>query len=1286
MYSTPNEAITDFKSDDGENNSGGGGGDDNGADEDDNNSNNNEDDGDDDTDCDHGPHPHAVALNDHRTTSDNTYCPEQQTDIWTRCSSRCWCWSCWWKKRMRHATLPFKPTQMKQHTEESNGSPFDVHDTFNHRVDSNSRQRPRSAGFQLGVDENILCDPLLNPRRCRSSDWINHKSDVHLLKALDSTKQDTQRTKLPRIYSEIFLKGSGFCSNSSHPEPMESGMKTNDSTTCLSHNSKATNFSQWSASPPGLMDLSWMADKINLIDTIQLDVETMSVSCQLCGLSIKSNKMLPHMAVHFLQLSQKFGSDDLPVINGKQQRFRSSLELLNGNAIRPDQLFGLRDTAKAVLNSHLGPHINKVDVDTFLALALELVAHSPAIYQQTYDHVQKDWFHLDRLHYQQLTTQSTCSSCKPMLHFALETTHTLHNRLTHPVSDGLSNSQIVEILDELLDKAKSCSQSGRLADFSPHAETFSLVNSSDWNPSARSMTNPMKVKANQNSLGSEPLKVLSLQKFDCPKPSPPLIDGVDELPAAAETLSDFVIFDPSLSANGFNNTLTALSSLPQSLIPFKAGKLPLSLSSLKKSKALPDFFNPSLFSGLMLAQQSHHLESNNIGTSEPTVNLNNDKTDNGINTPVVPQRRSRTRLSEAQLAVLRSYFDINNSPCEEKMAEICTKTGLPGKVVKHWFRNTLFKERQRTKDNPYNFSVPPSTSIDLEEYEKTGRIEFRSAPAHSLLTTLSEDLTTPIGSTKHLITKGEKTSPESEAMQMKESQILGVSQSSQRGIHSDEQAESDRTVIRKRNHENRSPYRSPTQITGPKRSRCSSAGSFGVEYDSLKPSSQVSSPTSASNPPSVPVDSQITPNSSNSILNSSESNEQPVNSFDLAQWLVQNSIGEFPSALVDSRQNEEKCIPTLSSGLNHYSLTSNNCTSIGFPITANSPNGNNNINYFVDHTTPYLGPFSSFSYNQPAIETFQFQKQMEAFMIAAALSQKVSNSSPPPQPLRPPPPPPLLDAYSSPADASSDAPLDLSTSSSCTARVTSPSVPLFSVDLPLNSLDPHLVTFNLNTSHESGPKSYPSMIHTLPNNSITNGTSTISHSTISSSTPGVRRNRTSITALQSRCMQAIYAHHKTPSVHECDRLGATIGLTRRVVQVWFQNQRAKEKKMARVASSCSPINTSGPSYPSTTNSGLLDFALNPSYCGLCDVNIRCDLTGSVPVFARTSTTCAGGLDLASNSGMGIHSHSVHSPNGPMSTSANALASHASFVDHLFSPSHLKKLIGVCSVELQTRQV
>ncbi|WAR12475.1 ZFHX4-like protein [Mya arenaria] len=86
------------------------------------------------------------------------------------------------------------------------------------------------------------------------------------------------------------------------------------------------------------------------------------------------------------------------------------------------------------------------------------------------------------------------------------------------------------------------------------------------------------------------------------------------------------------------------------------------------------------------------------------------------------QKRARTRINDEQLKVLRGYFDINNSPSEEQIQSMSEQTGLPMKVIKHWFRNTLFKERQRNKDSPYNFNNPPSTTLDLEEYEKTGKL------------------------------------------------------------------------------------------------------------------------------------------------------------------------------------------------------------------------------------------------------------------------------------------------------------------------------------------------------------------------------------------------------------------------------------------------------------------------------------------------------------------------------------------------------------------------------------
>jgi len=85
-------------------------------------------------------------------------------------------------------------------------------------------------------------------------------------------------------------------------------------------------------------------------------------------------------------------------------------------------------------------------------------------------------------------------------------------------------------------------------------------------------------------------------------------------------------------------------------------------------------------------------------------------------------RRRRTRITEDQLKVLRQYFDINKSPSDEQITDIAQRTQLQAKVIKHWFRNTLFKERQKDKDSPYNFNNPPVTQLNIEEYEKTGKI------------------------------------------------------------------------------------------------------------------------------------------------------------------------------------------------------------------------------------------------------------------------------------------------------------------------------------------------------------------------------------------------------------------------------------------------------------------------------------------------------------------------------------------------------------------------------------
>ena len=64
----------------------------------------------------------------------------------------------------------------------------------------------------------------------------------------------------------------------------------------------------------------------------------------------------------------------------------------------------------------------------------------------------------------------------------------------------------------------------------------------------------------------------------------------------------------------------------------------------------------------------------------------------------------------------------------------------------------------------------------------------------------------------------------------------------------------------------------------------------------------------------------------------------------------------------------------------------------------------------------------------------------------------------------------------------------------------------------------------------------------------------------SSSSTQNKRYRTNLTNMQIHVMKYIFPDYKTPTMAECEALGSFIGLQKRVVQVWFQNARAKEKK------------------------------------------------------------------------------------------------------------------------------
>lgn len=91
-----------------------------------------------------------------------------------------------------------------------------------------------------------------------------------------------------------------------------------------------------------------------------------------------------------------------------------------------------------------------------------------------------------------------------------------------------------------------------------------------------------------------------------------------------------------------------------------------------------------------------------------------------------------------------------------------------------------------------------------------------------------------------------------------------------------------------------------------------------------------------------------------------------------------------------------------------------------------------------------------------------------------------------------------------------------------------------------------------------------------------------------------RRVRTQMTQYQVNVMRLIFAEYKTPTMNECELMGREINLKKRVVQVWFQNARAKEKKTH-------PLNTKSILFSNTANNDLSHYEFSSDECLLCSV-------------------------------------------------------------------------------------
>ncbi|GAA50740.1 zinc finger protein 2 [Clonorchis sinensis] len=788
-------------------------------------------------------------------------------------------------------------------------------------------------------------------------------------------------------------------------------------------------------------------------------VKDLNVCCQFCSEDIPSSRLLIHMAMHFIQLTHK-------APNNKEENPVQLSESVDRSILEMYQRFSLKAQFRQLVLKYATNYLNsglqmsileRIDTtaDVLFLLALELLAQKALNNQQLYDLINSSYFALTRVRQDQSSSTKTCELCT--LKFLTDETCALHMRISHVHNSVTEEEQIqqsqllMQLLmhvfekmfahDCLLEKLLHTTQSSPINNESLQG---SLGLPSDIFSPPRS---PLLASSNKklppayNSQYNDGLAHrLSITDAESPdnlfQIIPPRLLPLDQYPISSQLA-------PVTDQTSFHH-LAFMMSAGMHFPGIENKTLQNGEFNTRRSKNIPDCLFPSCIpskseaTSLQQQQQPSH------------------------------QRRSRTRLSEPQLVILRSYFDINNSPSEEKIAEICAKTGLQAKVVKHWFRNTLFKERQRNKDNPYNFSVPPSTSLNLEEYEKTGRIEVRPASVDSDLKRQTDHASFFYN-------------------------VLGKQERLQADY--------------------KSPITFPTrrESGGIKRSLNDRVSLDFVRDGQIRAQSDASSEAAS--------------------LRTSDTESSSIGGFSVTPPAKRLHLG-------------------CASDPTNHRLQSGNCSP--FNVVTTSP------------------------------------RECERL-------------------------PPSLDVYATEQQKFSSSVL------------------------------------------QTRPQ-YPSLSVTSPSTSNTAMAGNI----------GTRRNRTSITVLQSRCMHAIYTHHKTPSVHECDRLGATIGLSRRVVQVWFQNQRAKEKKMARVSSTYGA--GAGANAIQLRNGGAdVVTHVEPTFCHLCCMPIRTEL-----VDPHT----------------GLSSHSDYTSSGSslsLQTHPNALASHASFVDHLFSPSHLKKMISWCSVEISSGQ-
>ncbi|XP_030221579.1 zinc finger homeobox protein 3 [Gadus morhua] len=225
-----------------------------------------------------------------------------------------------------------------------------------------------------------------------------------------------------------------------------------------------------------------------------------------------------------------------------------------------------------------------------------------------------------------------------------------------------------------------------------------------------------------------------------PSPSPPAISQTPSqgmgLPKLSLPLPQFPLSSLPMPPMSFPMDMPLLPSVVMQSMglqsqPWLDSALTSEMAKLYQSQLSPTLLsNQADLGPALLAQQS---QMNHMMLAQPSHHSPVLQHPQGTSTMHDPQqgKRPRTRISEEQLGVLRQHFDINSLPGDEDVIKMSSKCGLPHKVIKHWFRNTLFKERQRDKDSPYNFNNPPTTVLD-EPPEEVALLQVLTEAASSI--------------------------------------------------------------------------------------------------------------------------------------------------------------------------------------------------------------------------------------------------------------------------------------------------------------------------------------------------------------------------------------------------------------------------------------------------------------------------------------------------------------------------------------------------------------------------